>query len=429
VSPIGRRAISHACAALAACVPCMLLAALPAAGADAEDGPRPAIVTLPSGGITALPAGEIVTLLGEAPLGSGGIALGTLEPAVLAKLLFERPGISAFVGVGGAQGLTSARVEHAIEAALAELVGENEELKELLGEDDLSIDLEEQLEEAYEASAAGKKAGAPEFEEAAEEVLKRTPGAAIDEGLESLNLDELLGLLFAKAHEPARLAAALFATTEQEPLDELLGSPLGGDPFAQSSVAEAATAIGISEAELAAKLGQSGADLTGRIVLSTPLANTRALGVFDATDGLAFGLIGKAAEPGAGSAPTHPPPGETGGGTPGPTVTTPANQTPVAAPDRTEPAPFAILGHSVRGSVITLVLRIPAPGVLTLRGSGLRSVTRTLTRAGRLSIRIDASRAGIAALRKHHRLSVKVQASLRPTGAAISTRTISVKLT
>ena len=368
------------CAALAACALCPL-AALPAAGADAEGGPRPATVALPAGGVTALPAGEVLTLLGEAPLGSGGVALSTLEPAVLAKLLFERPGISAFAGVAGLGG--SKGVEHTIEAALAEIVGENEELDELLGEGELSIDLEEQLEATYEASAGRKKAGAPEFEEAAEEVLKRTPEAAIDEGLESLDLTNCSALLVANAHEPARLTAALFAAAEQESLEELLGSPLSGEPFAQSSVTEAATAIGISEAELAAKLGQSGADLpAGRIVLSSALANGQALGVFDATDGLAFALIGKAtesggggeseppAEAGGGSAPAAPPPGATGSGTPTPTVTTPANSTPVATPDRTEPLPFAILGHSVRGSFVTLILRIPAPGVLSYTGAG-----------------------------------------------------------
>ncbi len=437
MSVAGGRASRHACAALAACVLCALIAALPAAGASADSGPRPAI-TLPAGGLTALPTSEAVTLLGEAPLGSGGVALSSLEPAVLTKLLFERLGIGAFVGVGGAQGLTRASVEHAIEAALAELAGEHEEFEELLSDDGLAIYLDDQLEETYEESAAGKKAGAAEFEEAAEAVLGQPPEQAIERGLGSVSINELLSLLLAEASEPNRVAEALFAAAEPTSLAELLGSPLSGEPFAQSSVAEAATAIGISEAELAGKLGQSRADLSaGRLVLSRALANGQALGVFDATDGLAFGLIGKAAEGGGGTSEppaepaggAAPPPGAAGSGTPAPAVTTPASSTPVATADTSEPSPFAIVGHSVRGSVVTLVLQIPAPGLLTVRGGDLRPLTRTLTRAGRLSIRVGASAAGLAALRKHHRLSVRVQASLRPAGAASSTRTISVKLT
>jgi len=423
-----RSAIGHLHAALAACVLCLLLGALPDAAANADPGPPADTVALPAGGLTALATGELVTLLGEAPLGSG-VALSALEPAVLAKLLFERPGISAFAAVTGLGG--GIGVEHTIEAAFVEMAGEGDELEELLGERDFSLDLEEQLEATYEASAAGKKAGAPEFEEAAEAVLMRTPAAAIDEGLKSLDLDELLGLLLAKAHEPSRLAGALFAAVEPTPLEELLGSPLSAGPFAQSTVAEAATAIGISEAQLVGELGESGELAAGRIVLSRALANGQALGVFDATDGLAFGLIGKA--PATGGGKTEP----GGGALPAPvtagtgTVTTTNTVTaPPASPTTTPPpaAPFAIVAHSARGSVVTLVLEIPAAGVLTVHGRGLRSLTRTITHATRLSIRLGASPAGIATLRRHHRLSVSVLASLRLAGGAVTTRTIRVKL-
>jgi hypothetical protein len=322
---------------------------------------------------------------------------------------------------------------------------DGEPLEELVGFD-LAIDFEEQLEAVYEASEAP---GAPEsLEEAVEEALGRTPEEAIEEGLQSLTLGELLSSLLGEAAHPGALAGAIFAAAEQEEVQELLGTRLNGEPFEQGTVAEAASAIGVTATELAESVGKTPGELPpGALALDAPLKNGQALGVFAAAKGLAFALIGKAPAPeeeaeepegeetpstsggtggtagsgtGSGQSPTAP----TSAVAQGTTATAPAAQ----ASPATGVAKVRIVSRRARGSTVTLVLQVPARGTLTLSGKGVKRVRRAISRAGRVTIKLTATRGVAASLRRGRRLTLDLRATFEPVGGARSSATTTARL-
>jgi hypothetical protein len=396
-------------------------------------------------------------VLGEVSLGPGGVPLATLEPATLTSLLLVLPGIDELATVRGMG--VSAGVKEAVEKAIEEMAADEEPLEELVGGFGFAADLEEQLEAAWEQPT---EAGAPEtFEEAVEEALHKTPEEVIDDGLESVTLGELLSSLLGQAAHPSALAGAIFAAAEQEELQELLGTALTGEPFAQATVAEGAASVGVTPAELAEKVGKTPAELPeSAAMFATPLKNGQALGVFVAAQGLAYALIGTAPPPQEEPEEPHEEPGEepgneeepieseggsSGSGTSagsgndsgqGSTATAAiAPSPPATAPSPTPrlvaegAAEVRILAHRIRGSAITLVLRVPGPGRLTLGGNGLRAVHRSVSHAERLSVRLSATRAALASLHDaHRRLTIRVRVSFAPVSGPRSAATSIVKL-
>lgn len=440
------RSRSHPAAAVVAVL--ALLGALPAAPASADA--KPTAISLPSGGVGELPPGAMTELLGEAGLGTGGIALGALEAPLLARQLSNLPGIGDLAtvdGLGGGEG-----IEQSLLAALGAMAEGDEPLEELVGGFGLAVDLEEQLEAAYEASEAREAPGAPEsLEEAVEETLGRSPEEVIDEGLESLTLGELLSSLLSEAAHPGAVAGAIFSATDREELYELLGTTLSHEPFAEASVAEAASAIGVTPAELAEEVGKTPTELPETaLALVVPLRNGQALGVFAADKGLAFALIGaappaeeeaeeEASESEGGSevpAGSGAPSSAAGSGQ-SPSASTAASTTsattlaPAATPlpaARPSAGKVRIIGRRTKGSTVTLVVQVPAGGRLTLTGRGLRPVHRAIVRAGRVSVKLSATRAAVASLRRHHHLTLDVRASFDPASGQRSSTTATVKL-
>ncbi len=411
--------------ALAFAVVLAALALLPAAPATAST--RPASVALPAGGFQTVPAESLDELLGEAELGPSGVPLAALEPSLLTRLLAERAGIDRLSTVNGLGGNT---VKHALHQALEEVVSEEELVEELVGESDLAWTFEEKLEEAYEASTAANEPGAPEFEEAVEQALGASPEEVIIEGLGSITLGELLSELLGEAAQPTRLATDVLGASEQEELEELLGTRPNTEPLTTASAGEVAAALGVTDTQLAAKLGKQPAQLpeTARTVLA-PMRDGQVLALFAAGEGLAFALIGEAPPPEeepeeheeapeeAKEQPTEP-----GAGNPGrESVTNPSNNsgsgagstasanaasTGAAAQPGAQPAPVApapaptaasvrvqIVAQRVLHGVVTLVVKVPAAGRLTLRGKDLRTVTRTAKAPERLTVRLRASAA------------------------------------
>jgi hypothetical protein len=443
---------------VAAAATIALLAALSAApaSADTQAATRPAALSLPPGGIGQVSAPNLDELLGEDELGSGGVPLSSLEAQVLAKLLSRLPGINSLAtvnGLGGAAGVEAATL-HAIE----QLAGEGEPAEELVGGFGLAFDLEEQLEATYEASQAAHEPGAPEtLEEDVEDALGKSPEEAIDEGLEPLTLGELLSKVIAKAVHPDVFVQALFAASDQEELQEILGTELAGEPFVQTTAGEAAAAIGITPAELAEKLGKTPGQLPGAsIALFAALRNGQQLGVFAAKQGLAFGLVGEAPpveeepeeleeaeeaeEEGASGVGTT---GNSPGSNPpaGPAVTdtpaTTASVAPVDNPSPSAPAPpviasgaakVKIVARKVTGSRATLIVQVAGSGRLTVGGHGLATVHRTIARAGRVTIGLRITRAAAASLRRHHRVKLVPRASFTPDSGAPSSATTTVTL-
>jgi hypothetical protein len=433
---------------LAAVAALVMLAALPSA--PALGAAQPAAVTVPPGPVDDATAPELESLLGEVPLGEGGIALSTLEVPVLAKLLAERPAIATLAGVeglGGAKG-----VRRALAKAIAELAEEGGTLEELVGENTLATDFEEQLETAYEESGAGEKPGAPEtLEEAVEETLGKTPEEVIAEGLESLTLGELLALQLGRVADPTLLVDQLLLAIDAEELQELLGGRLSGaEPFSQGTLGEVAAAAGLTAPALAEALGRTPVQLpeTAASWLA-PLSDGQALGVFVATNGLAFAVFGEAPEPEEPEGPggEGEESGEPEGG--GPSVPTPAGPGTSSLPGTTTPplavlaplppalvgaapapalARVRILRRKVRGHDVTLTVQAPAAGVLNVHGNGLKPVRHRIGHAGRVSISTSASSAAIATLAERHRLSVRLHADFKPLAGPSSSATIAVML-
>jgi hypothetical protein len=424
-----------------------LLGALPAAPASA--GTKPTAISLPPGGVSELPPGAMTELLGEAGLGTGGIAPAALEAPLLARQLSDLPGIGDLAtvdGLGGGEG-----IGRSLLAALGVMAEGGEPLEELVGGFGLALDLEERLEAVYQASAAREAPSAPEsLEEAVGEALGRSPEEVIDEGLESRTLGELLSSLLSEAAHPGAVAGAIFSATDREELHELLGTTLGHEPFAEASVAEAASAIGVTPAELTERVGKTPTELPETaLALVIPLRNGQALGVFAAGKGLAFALIG-AAPPAEEEAEEEASESEGGSEVPagsGASSATGSSQSPIASTaasttSATMPAPAAappaaagasagrvrIVSHRTKGSTVTLVVRVPAGGRLTLTGRGLRPVRRAVARASRVSIRLSATRAAVASLRRHRRLTLDVLASFDPASGQRLSATATVKL-
>jgi predicted transcriptional regulator len=421
----------------------------PAAFAQPAAFTEPAALTLPPGGIGELSAENLDELLGEAELGSGGIALSSLEAPLLAKQLSRLPGIAALATVGGLGG--SAGVEHAMLLAIEQLAGEGELVEELVGGFGLAFAFEEQLETAYAASARAQEPGAPEtLEEAVEEALGRSPEEAIDEGLESLTLGELLSKLIGKAAHPEALTEALFAASDQEELQEILGTALTGEPFVAATAGEAAAALAITPAELAEKLGKTPSQLPeSAVALFAPLHDGQQLGVFAAKQGLAFGLAGEAPpaeeeppeaeeeeqESAGGTGPVKPGGSNAPAGTDtssSPAATAAASAAPGPAPASPQataaPAKVRIVGHKLGGAALTLTLEVFGAGRLSVSGHGVSAVHRTLTRAARVSLRLHITRAAAASLHRRHRLKLMLRVSFAPASGAPSVAATTVTL-
>lgn len=428
--------------------------ATPRAGARTGSGADagPAAITLPPGGIGQVSAENLDELLGEGELHPGSM-LSELEAPLLAKQLSHLHGIAELATVEGLGG--SAGVEGAMLRAIEQLAEEGEEVEELVGGFSLALDFEEQLETLYQESQAAHEPGAPEtLEEAVEAALNRTPEEAIDEGLESLTLGELFSRLLGEAAHPEIVAATLLEAASEEGLHELLGSTPRYEPFATATAAEAAAAIGITRVELAEKLGKTPAQLPeGALALFTPLRDGRQLGFFAAKKGIAFGLVGEAPppeepeepeeeaeeeEPQTGSGDTSP--GKSSGTSTGnapasASASSVGTSMPAGAPaPQPAPAPavsaarIKIVGHSVRGASVTLVVQVAAPGRLVVGGHGVKPAHRTLTHAGRFSVTLSATRAAAASLHSHHHLRLSLRASFAPAVGEPSVATSTLTL-
>ena len=80
-----------------------------------------------------------------------------------------------------------------------------------------------------------------------------------------------------------------------------------------------------------------------------------------------------------------------------------------------------ITKQSVKGSTVTLSVEVPAEGAISVSGSGLRSVKRSVTKSATYTLKLTFTKAGSASLRKHKRLKVKIEVLFTPgTGARSS---------
>jgi len=75
---------------------------------------------------------------------------------------------------------------------------------------------------------------------------------------------------------------------------------------------------------------------------------------------------------------------------------------------------------TVRGARATLKVRVPGKGRIGISGRHVRSVHRSVSKSGAVTLRLSLTRAGRAALRRSHRLRVKLEVTFSPSGGGRS---------
>jgi hypothetical protein len=452
------------------------LAALPTASAFALAGPADSGTGSPVqhavtavGPLTApgelLPAGELEELLARLPLSS-------LNATQLAHYLAGLEGVGALAGVRGLLGedLGAAGVEQGLAEAIAQLkLGDS---SATLGE----LANVEAVVPTLEGKLAGLLAllGSP---------LGAEQRAALEQALDSLDLDQLVSSLLGSAQPSEQLAGelstltgGLFGELGSSELEGVLGSTLTGG-FAAKTERAVAEELHTTPQAVSEALGQTAPVVPETAtMLTAPLASGTLVGVAPAVKGLALGLLGKAGageggkgsgtgEGGSGSGGTGSGEGGTGsgegsgsgtgqggngagnqgssgegghggqGGSTGATTIVltlpPTTATHTASPSaKRAPGKVHILSHTVKRGVATIVLRVPSAGRVVLAGNGVRSAGAHAARAERLTLRVRLSQAAAASLRRsrHHRLAVKLEAAFVPTRGSRSSATVTVTL-
>ena len=85
-----------------------------------------------------------------------------------------------------------------------------------------------------------------------------------------------------------------------------------------------------------------------------------------------------------------------------------------------------ITRHSVKGSTITLTIKAPGEGRISVSGFGLRTVRDSVAKPGSYTLRLTLAKVGKAALRRHHRLKMKIEVAFTTTSGEVSSDTITV---
>jgi hypothetical protein len=83
-------------------------------------------------------------------------------------------------------------------------------------------------------------------------------------------------------------------------------------------------------------------------------------------------------------------------------------------------ARIRVLRKAVHGSVFVLTVRVPAAGHLTIRGNGIRAVSRTVAKAGTYRLRVRLIAHARRLLRHRHVLHVRLRVRYRPAGGRLS---------
>jgi hypothetical protein len=426
--------VSTAAIVLAATVPgAIALAAFAPAASAAQRSTGGASSTVVPGGATALSATSLEELLANVRVGgAGGMTLGQLEAPVLANQLAAVSGVHALSGLpflGGVSGL-----ESALQQAIEKGVSAEAPLGQLLSAKGLAKGLTESL-----TSAIGSPA-----EPAVQLLLKKSVEEVLAEGFATTTVAGLLEAQLAQAKNPTQLAGAVMAAANPTTVHTLVGSAPTTEPVESVTLGELAVRLGITPQALAEALGKT----TATLPASTPAAvstlqDGRELALLRGVDGLTAGLLTKATElpetleetvggvpggakgsAGAGGGTTVVDNTSSGGST---TIVagSPATAPPSAAPSLHAATPVAklkLVSRRVKGSAVTLVLQVPAAGRLHVGASGMRSITRTLPRAGRVTVRIGLTKTRAAQWRRHgrRRLNVTLKASFVAVGGAKS---------
>lgn len=399
----------------------VLMAVLSATPASAT--PSKSSVVAPAT-VSALPSNEVEELL-------AGIPLSELNSTELTEALSKLPSLST---------VPTDKLQEALSNAVISLTNKNATVGGLLDQTEIVPLLEAEL----------KKLLLPT------ELLSLLKGGnlntKLNEALGSLDPSELLDMLLNSSGTPEQLLTQLFAKLNPEPL---LGTTLTGEPFSKTTVSELAGELGMTPATLAEELNISSAQLPeDAAALTTPLSNGKTLGVLNGLDSVTLGLLGKpesnednetkdetgketskesnnsengtTTKEGAGNGSALESPGTTTV-----VVNVPSGQsalTPTSKANATKKSEkIKIVGHRVKGTRLTIVVRVPAAGQLALTGKGVTSVRRQTAKAERVTLRTTLTKVDVASLRRHPRkLRIKLDASFKVVGGSSSSARLTV---
>ncbi|HUB75010.1 MAG TPA: hypothetical protein VL979_13380 [Solirubrobacteraceae bacterium] len=272
--------------------------------------------------------------------------------------------------------------------------------------------------------------------------------------LQGLEAREVLGELVASAEDPQALVEQLLAALSGQQLQEVLGSTPVSEGLSNVEVSGLANELETSVEGLDEQLGASVEQLPGTaMALTAPLTDGKTLGVLDLNEHLDLLTItpGAGEEPGAGGSGSGGSGsggsssggsgaggsggsgGSGAGSTPAPGATVvvePADQAPATQGAHTaaKRGKVRIVGHSLHGGVLMLLVQTPSAGALRVSAAGAHGVRRQVDRAERVRVRLRLTRAGAAALRRHGRLRLRVRALFKAVGGASSAAAATVRM-
>lgn len=90
--------------------------------------------------------------------------------------------------------------------------------------------------------------------------------------------------------------------------------------------------------------------------------------------------------------------------------------------------PTTITKHSVHGKTITLTVKAPAKGTLTLSGAGLTKITKSVPKAGSYKLKTRPTKAEGLAIKREGKVKLKVRVTFRPSSGKSTSATTKVTL-
>ncbi|HEX3910366.1 MAG TPA: hypothetical protein VHW67_06665 [Solirubrobacteraceae bacterium] len=376
-----------------------LLAAVPSASAvgapsAAVPSVTPAAVTVSSGDLASLDvsalgldSGQLASVLARIP------ALGALPAGTLETVLGALPSNTPLSGL-----LT------AIETATGIKVSIGEVTSVVVG--DAAID--PSVLTNLLADLASMLEGTPQGTELAQ-VLENLLG-----GLSTEQLQQLANQLGVSG-DPAELASTL---EQKLASGELL-------PALESLLAQLGTPLETTAEQLEGALGTTPAELAGELGLPESLLNT-VTGIeapIGGTDGLLTALVGQEGTT-VGTVPRSTTSTSIGSTTNNSTTNNYASTPPpaaVAAAKKAAAGKVKILRHKVKGHTLTLVLKTPSAGRITVTAAHARRVSKKVAQAATTTLKLALTKAGVADVKGRHKLNLKVKVAFKPTSGAAST--------
>lgn len=87
---------------------------------------------------------------------------------------------------------------------------------------------------------------------------------------------------------------------------------------------------------------------------------------------------------------------------------------------------FATPKGKVKGSTASVTLKVPGPGDITIKGSGLKTAKKHVGKAGTYTVKATLSASGKKSLKRHKKLARTLSVSFKPNGGTAATKKVKV---